>query len=105
MPRKPKFRIPRVTTPATIYLVHWVDANHDTEYEGPSDDFAASLMDGYQVGHHVKTTKDVIVLAAESEVRDGANWSRYHMTIPRVHVRVMIPWGDAPNILAAAKEE
>lgn len=101
---KRTFRAPAVTTPATIYLVRWLDANYDTEHDGPSDDYNAELIQGLQVGFHVGNRPGLIVLAGECTPEDGANHSRFHLTIPIVHVTHMIPWSDTPNIFASAED-
>jgi hypothetical protein len=102
--RSRKFTPPAVTTPATIYLVRWLDANYDTEHDGPSADYAAELVQGFQVGFHVQNQPGLIVLAGESAPEDGVNHSRFHLTVPTVHITHMIPWADVPNIMASAEE-
>jgi len=73
-----------------MYLVRWTDANHDNEYDGPSAGFESSLIEDSHVGFHTKTAKDHIVLASSCIVLDGANSSRWHLTVPRVHITAML---------------
>ena len=85
MPRR-KFKVPRITTPATIYLVRWLDANYDQDYDGPAHEYASGLVTCSHAGFHTKTERDHVVLAGSSDVEDGINHARFQMTIPRIHI-------------------
>jgi hypothetical protein len=94
MAKKRRVKIPPVTVPATVYLVKWVDANHEVEYDGPSVGFEGELIEDRHVGFHVQTKKDSITLASSCTMENDENNSRWHLTVPRIHITAMIPWGE-----------
>lgn len=111
MSRQPKLSPPAVTSPPSIVCIEWIDAQSDTDYDGPCSE-AGELAYLPRTGYHVNTKKSsdhgpIVVIASEISLVD-TTWScRDIISIPTgwirkwstVHIDRAIypPQKDTPN--------
>jgi len=63
-----------------LVAVHWVDAQHDAEYDGTAEGYTPSLPVLEDVGFFVKRTRDTVTLASCIERETGT--VRFLVNIP-----------------------
>lgn len=85
MTRKPRLHRPRLLE---MVAVEWVDAQHDTEFDGNPRDYTGTLAKTTDIGFFVSMTREVTVLAS---CRDADGTTRWLINIPTVNVQSIKP--------------